>query len=764
MSGQGLPSGELPGRPPEKPLPKAPEVKQPEAPLGGGEQNIVNRIQQDGDPDRVLQDIAGGGQPNMESRPQTNEAQANQPQTWEQMLGGRLGDEFRNAVRGRVENNLYHNGFTMREFVKAHPQEARQLLGSYRAQYGEVHPQLLQAIHDVDELTRNPIKVPPEDPKYAGLAYNRDSDPKYKAIADQLDHEHKRALFGTDDPEAIKQIPLERFMDLVNTDQNLLWSGRRDARTDQLFRQQFPDQDRLYREREITRVYRDPDGVINPRLDPAFPTSLVPLDENIRLREFAQRYPDKAKAYVGVEPRLKQFVSQEPSREAQPAAAQQARQEAKSPETFDWSQVEVDDSGPPIVGGEIITPTARLINEPNDKAAQERGWLAGITSAYGKTELSIEQRRSNVQEIVNAARAAGIPREKIKAQLDSLGIRTVSQEELNANASAVQAQPEQTVGQPRRLEDLANLPYERIARELPIDEQKPPVPEAILPPMGGNMFGEDDNPTLAGRVVTRVYNNLLERPDKTPKSAERAQALIAASKAALKDYSDALNEQARQRQAEGKPLFANATDRQPGTDGFHVDGKTYLREFMYYFNKSKTHWKNANEPEVRAYLTLSQSEMGQIQRHFVDLATQMYDAGIDFTAKAASPAGMADRTDNMVFYISASDQPKASELMKKYLAEKGIGKGHVLAAQASPQEGLSWALEPGPIQDKIWQEVSGSTQKSSFNTFVATMAMPAYLDRLAEAHVKLGNNEAANTYRQEAQRVKTVIAKYQTAT
>ncbi|MCL5784072.1 MAG: hypothetical protein M1142_01800 [Patescibacteria group bacterium] len=390
--------------------------------------------------------------------------------SWEQLLGGRLGEEFRNAMRGRSENNRYHSGYTMREFVRVHPQESRQLLGSYRRQYGELHPQILRAIHDVDELMRNPIAVPAENPRYLDLSYNLESDPQYQAIVDQLDREYKKALFGTDDPEEIKQISLERFMDLVNTDQNLLWPQQRESRAQQLFNQNFSEKAKLYQERESTRVYRDPDGVINPGLDPTFPTGLVPLNENLKLQQFAQMYPDKARAYAAVEPKLKPFVAGYQLEQmgkfadlvllgnAKPEALQDyvtrlkeqgvPREQIKAvfdakgipnkptsegedvvlteSQALNSGQFEVIDDGPSIVGGEIITPSARLIGETDNKGAQERGWLAAMTSAFGNSEIPPDQRQTNLQEIVDVARATGVPRETIKTHLESLGVRVVT--------------------------------------------------------------------------------------------------------------------------------------------------------------------------------------------------------------------------------------------------------------------------------------------------------------------------------------------------
>ena len=107
----------------------------------------------------------------------------------------------------------------------------------------------------------------------------------------------------------------------------------------------------------------------------------------------------------------------------------------------------------PIVGGEIIRPTAVRADDPrnadgslNFKAAQERGWLSAMTAANGKRELPAGERQKNVQDIVNAAIATGVPREKIGQHLTSLGINAVSRE---------QAQSTQTAATEARADDPA---------------------------------------------------------------------------------------------------------------------------------------------------------------------------------------------------------------------------------------------------------------------------------------------------------------------
>lgn len=106
----------------------------------------------------------------------------------------------------------------------------------------------------------------------------------------------------------------------------------------------------------------------------------------------------------------------------------------------------------PIVGGEIISSTATRAGETSNHPAQERGWLSAITSAYGKQEVSISDRQKNVQEIVNAAMAAGVPKEKIGGHLKSLGITAVSHEQVatqSATGTTSSESSQQTLSEDR---------------------------------------------------------------------------------------------------------------------------------------------------------------------------------------------------------------------------------------------------------------------------------------------------------------------------
>ncbi len=302
------------------------------------------------------------------------------------------------------------------------------------------------------------------------------------------------------------------------------------------------------------------------------------------------------------------------------------------------------------------------------------------------------------------------------------------------------------------------IPYDQIGKSIPIDENNPPKPESFFAPVVTNMFGDTDNPTLAGRMVATVYDRLVQRDyHKGYGGGDEVQRLLEVSKKTQKDFVTRIAEINKQRKAKGLPELPVNLTRPSGTDGFHFNGDARpSQDFLFYFGKSKAHYKHS-EPEVRAYVTLNPKDREAVQGHFVDLAVKLYDEGIDFSGKAGSLFGVEKRTDNMVFYISASDQPKASGIIKQYLAEKGIGEGHVKAALPSQQEGLSWSMQPSEEQHRLWREISGSSKEASFNGAVAAMAMPRYMDRLAAAHRKRGDIPSAQQFEQEAMRIRRII-------
>lgn len=403
-----------------------------------------------------------------------------------------------------------------------------------------------------------------------------------------------------------------------------------------------------------------------------------------------------------------------------------------------------------FVGGELIAPKSI---QPGESAidTMKKPWLVAIQNVT-KKDIPNGEKQQRLGEIVNGALKNGFTREEIISYLDSLGIESIS----TAQAKATSQNENNPSSSREKGKEIPSTDYQEIGRNFPLDEQKPPTQDMFSPPIATNAFGHNDKPTLAGRVAVNTYDNLVKRPGYT--MSETPAQIIERGKINANNFAEYVTALNKKRETSGLPSFATAITRKSETDGFHFNGEQiYSKDHIFYFDKSKTHYKNPKEPEIRAYLTLSQSQRDLVQRHFVDLSNELYDAGIDFRAKAASPKGLESRTDHMVFYISASDQEKAGGILKKYLQDKNIGEGHVQAAISSQQEGLSWGMEPTEKQNKLWQEISGSTEKTSYNLFIAAMAMPEYLDRLAEAHAKLGNTDQATIFQTEAKRVRDIV-------
>lgn len=300
------------------------------------------------------------------------------------------------------------------------------------------------------------------------------------------------------------------------------------------------------------------------------------------------------------------------------------------------------------------------------------------------------------------------------------------------------------------------IDFEAIGKSFSLDDNNPPKPESILPPMGGNFFENDDNPTLAGIVIAKVYKELIEREVKPSK--EKADKILEQCGEELKKFFYYVKDILLQREKEGKKGIGLGNKRVDGTDQFFHSYAS--ADHSMYFSKSHAHWKDRKSQEIRAYVTLTPDQTTKdLHKNFVDLVITLYDANIDFTAKCSSPYGAKKRTDNIVIYIAKADQARASAIIKGFLDKRKLGSGHVKAAVPSPRDGLSWAPEPSEKQHKLWNDVSGSSGRASFNSYVAAMAIPTYLDRLAIAHLRKGDKKAADVYSQEAQRVRAIIRK-----
>jgi len=403
-----------------------------------------------------------------------------------------------------------------------------------------------------------------------------------------------------------------------------------------------------------------------------------------------------------------------------------------------------------IVGGELITYTAQRVGEKSSKQAKERGWLSAMSTANGKNIPTTERLR-NVQTIATEAIKRGVLTEQqVNAQLAEMKIQFASASEPASAPEAVTQEKAKTA--------LPTIDYDNVAKALPLNESLPSKPDQFIQPAVTNMFHENDTATLGGRVIASLYDKLVKRQDAKEYTEGEVVKLMEVSKATQEDYVKTVGEVNKKRKQNGLPELELAATRTSGQDGFHFNGNTRpSKDFLFYFDKSKTHYKSKQDVEVRAYITIKPQEKEKIQQHFVELCMELYDAGIDFSAKAASVFGVSQRADNMVLYINAPDQPKAADIIKKFLKQKSIGEGHILAGIPSDQEGLSWAMEPTKAQTELWKKISGATTEASYNVFVASLAAPAYLDRLAAAHRKKGDIASAQEFEKEAVRIRALI-------
>lgn len=300
-----------------------------------------------------------------------------------------------------------------------------------------------------------------------------------------------------------------------------------------------------------------------------------------------------------------------------------------------------------------------------------------------------------------------------------------------------------------------------IAERFPLDVQNPRKPDTYFQPIGGNVFAEDDRPTLAGRMLCYLYDTLIDRPDyHTPQDAREYGRQGEKAFDAFNAYvPSVLN--SRRKVMNDRIEFG--LDREKGTDAFHFAGETMpVQSFLFYFNKSTDHFTASTARICRAYITLDPREWRETGKQFADLCILLYDAGIDFMAKCCSPYGQARRMDNVVLYISEPHRQQASALIKQFMNDRRIGKGHMMAAVPSNQDGLSWAYEPTPTESKLWQGISGSSQVGSFNLIMAMYALPLYLDKLIVACLRKGDRASADIYRNEVERVRGLFAAYRT--
>ncbi len=304
--------------------------------------------------------------------------------------------------------------------------------------------------------------------------------------------------------------------------------------------------------------------------------------------------------------------------------------------------------------------------------------------------------------------------------------------------------------------DAIKLIAERFGKP---DVKKPRKPEHYFAPIVSNIFSEHDVPTLAGKMVCHLYDTLIMRTTDRVQTYDGEYSDLGTF--AFDTFNTYVPKILNARTAQGNDQIKYLLDRGPGTDAFHFAGDTtVVQSFLFYFNKSRSHWQHPHDRITRAYITLDQNNLRKTPIHFVDLCLVLYDAGVDFSAKCTSPYGQARRMENIVVYIAESDRDRASDIIKQFMTERKLGKGHLLAASPSAQDGLSWAYEPAEYEMRLWREISGSSRSTSFNMIATMYALPLHLDALIVACLKVGDSTSAEKYQKEAERMRALFKKY----
>ncbi|GEM_PF-2570911 len=282
----------------------------------------------------------------------------------------------------------------------------------------------------------------------------------------------------------------------------------------------------------------------------------------------------------------------------------------------------------------------------------------------------------------------------------------------------------------------------------PVVDRKPDV---FIAPVMGNLFVEGDRPTLAGRVVRYMYNFLIERRrEKSEPSRERAMKILEEGRAVRQGFREILLEKFG---IEVRFRHINAES------DYHYNGDTRNASgFMLFYNKSTGKYRDPGAEEVRAYITFKPDRAPEIHAHFIDLTQELIKKKIDFSAKAASPNGVYERLDNMIFYIASYHQKRAARIIRRYLKRHDIAGGALPATDADPKvKGLSWARDPSRKESEIWRKISGSSKKASYNMMIAAYAAADYLEKLAFRQDELGDADAAREFRAEALRVRAIL-------
>ncbi len=201
----------------------------------------------------------------------------------------------------------------------------------------------------------------------------------------------------------------------------------------------------------------------------------------------------------------------------------------------------------------------------------------------------------------------------------------------------------------------------------------------------------------------------------------------------------------------------------------YIDNKMPLvtafgEEYPYFLMYDDADWDlryNSNKT-ARVYITLdtgnSSSELTNAMFTFPMLCDKLRLAGIQFVAKSSSPSGYANAADNIILYFNAEQSDQLREVLRAFdFKGKVADQSQVKAAVPDAElPGVAWGVQPGGEMLRKLKFLTGKTE-GSYSLIVAMYGLQNFLERLASAHLRLGNEDEADYFHRLERKTNTYL-------
>lgn len=196
--------------------------------------------------------------------------------------------------------------------------------------------------------------------------------------------------------------------------------------------------------------------------------------------------------------------------------------------------------------------------------------------------------------------------------------------------------------------------------------------------------------------------------------------------------------------------------------GFHLDTQgsgdvKRTASFRFHYYHRFANQRRDLHGDVRAYVVLKPDEAKNVAKHFTEMAAALFREGLLFEGKAGTPNLVRIRKDHMVFYIDSIDKDAAQEVLKNYLTKHNVGSDEQMVARQGGVDGLWMAPTPDAQEQQIAGAIEGRHDTVAHHRMAALALSADYMDRLAKAHRRAGNQAEAEAFDTEARRVKGIL-------